>query len=90
MNADPRMTRRRKAARAARPVLPCGIDPDFPSRPRREPGPDEVQAAALHLLQAVGTPGTGYPVEHVRTLWRRGGADSRLAERIYQHGGIHA
>lgn len=50
--------------------------------------PDVVKAAAEHLLDATGRPGTGYDAEAARALWRRGGTDARLAELINSLGGV--
>ena len=48
---------------------------------------DVIATAARHLMAAMGVPGTGYDIEAVRALWRRGGDDARLAELINRFGG---
>ncbi|WQB75715.1 hypothetical protein SCD75_09630 [Prescottella equi] len=49
---------------------------------------DIVARCARVLLDRTGHPGS-YPVEIVRELWRRGGEDQKLAERINAAGGAY-
>ncbi|PVX68167.1 hypothetical protein C8E04_5547 [Rhodococcus globerulus] len=51
--------------------------------------PELVKVVAEHLFAATGGPGLGFNAEAGRALWRRGGADARLAERINRCGGIN-
>ena len=50
--------------------------------------PDLMKVVVEHLLDATGRPGTGHNADAARALWRRGGADARLAELTNRLGGV--
>jgi len=47
---------------------------------------DGYRAAARHVLRDGNTP--ALPIEVLRALWRRGGADRELADELYELGGV--
>jgi len=47
---------------------------------------DGYRAAARHVLESGSTP--ALPLEVLRALWRRGGAERELATRLHHLGGV--
>jgi len=47
---------------------------------------DGYRAAARHVLDHGNTP--ALPLDVLRALWRRGGADRELASELYELGGV--
>jgi hypothetical protein len=84
---------RRRTQAAARSVpLDCGCrDPilcDCTQPPLSDRAVDGWRASALHILDTGQTP--VLPIEVLRFLYRRGGADRQLAELLHQAAGGEA
>ncbi len=82
--------RARRAAGCRLPPLDCGCRDPWPCRCTRPPlserTVDGYRAAARHVLRDGNTP--ALPIEVLRALWRRGGADRELADELYELGGV--
>lgn len=82
------LTRRRKAAQRLVP-LDCGCPDPWPCRctdpPLSNRMIDAGRDAATHILDGGHVP--LLEIEVLRALWRRGGADRALAERLHELGG---
>lgn len=82
--ASAQLRRRREAARRV-PPLACGCPDPWPCRctepPFTEHGLDGWASAARHLRSTGKTP--LLPLEVLRALHRRGGADRELAESLH-------
>jgi hypothetical protein len=89
-NAIPDQLRRRRAASWRCAPLDCGCGPDplgctCSSPPLSEHMVDAGRDAALHILKTGRVP--VLEIEVLRALYRRGGADRELAERLHRLSG---
>jgi hypothetical protein len=84
---------RRRAASRRTPRLDCGCPDPWPCRcsepPLSEKMIDAGRDAALHLLDSGNVPVLKF--ETLQALWRRGGADHVLAQKVWDEtGGLFA
>jgi len=82
--------RARRAAGCRLPPLDCGCRDPWPCRCTRPPLSERTvngyRDAARHVLRDGNTP--ALPLEVLRALWRRGGADRELADELHELGGV--